>query len=40
MFICATLSLAVYVFFNHLYIDQQKNYPKVKNGATFLHIQG
>ena len=40
LYICATLSLAVYVFFNHLYIDQQKNYPKVKNGATLLHIQG
>jgi len=30
------LSLAVYVFFNHLYIDQQKNYPKVDFVLTAL----
>jgi len=29
-------SLAVYVFFNHLYVDQQKNYPKVDFVMTAL----
>ena len=33
---CSLYSLAVYVFFNHLYVDQQKNYPKVK---TLAYIQ-
>ena len=32
-------SLAVYVFFNHLYVDQQKNYPKVIILATLFHCQ-
>jgi len=30
------VSLAVYVFFNHLYVDQQKNYPKVDFVITAL----
>jgi len=30
------VSLAVYVFFNHLYVDQQKNYPKVDFVVTAL----
>lgn len=29
-------SLAVYVFFNHLYVDQQRNYPKVDFVLTAL----
>jgi len=29
-------SLAVYVFFNHLYVDQQKNYPKVDFVVTAM----
>ena len=32
-------SLAVYVFFNHLYVDQQKNYPKVIILAKLFHCQ-
>jgi len=30
------VSLAVYVLFNHLYVDQQKNYPKVDFVVTAL----